>query len=146
MRKPARQSARLSHRNRGWLAITILGLLGLWWLLAIWRLGSSTAQALAPDDVATWLSRHPNAIVLDVRTPWEYQAGHIAGAHSQPLGSNESWLTDLPRERPVLLVCQHGPRSRVMAGLLARSGFHRLYELAGSMSHWHGLVVTGAQP
>ena len=128
------------------LVLAVPALLGLWWLLRLWRLGSRTARPLAPDATERWLADYPDAIVVDVRTPWEYRAGHIPGARSRPLGSGGEDLTDLPADRPVLLVCQHGPRSRVAAGLLAQRGFRRLYELQGGMSRWRGPVAREEQP
>jgi len=128
------------------LALAVPALLGLWWLLRLWRQGTHAARPLAPDAAESWLAGHPDAVVVDVRTPWEYRMGHIPGARSRPLGSGDDALMDLPRDRPVLLVCQHGPRSRVAAGLLARRGFRRLYELEGGMSRWRGPVAREEQP
>ncbi len=128
------------------LALAVPALLGLWWLLRLWRLGTRAAWPLASDAAGSWLVSHPDAVVVDMRTPWEYRAGHIPGARSRPLRSGDDGLMDLPRDRPVLLVCQHGPRSRVAAGLLARRGFRRLYELQGGMSRWQGPVAREEQP
>jgi rhodanese-related sulfurtransferase len=48
-------------------------------------------------------------VIVDVREPHEYAVGHIPGALNQPLSVFDP--ADLPRDRPVVLVCQSGVRS-----------------------------------
>jgi rhodanese-related sulfurtransferase len=117
------------------------GLIGLGVIIAAWLRGTAAAQRLAPDAAAAWLETTADAIVVDVRTPLEYRAGHLPGARSLPLGSFGTQDIPLPPDRPILLVCQHGPRSRVAAAMLARAGCTQLYELRGGMSRWKGPVV-----
>lgn len=119
------------------LALIAVGGLALLW----WR-GTTVAQPIAPATLPAWLAAHPDALVIDVRTPGEYRAGHIAGARSRPLGT---WLPTRragPPDRPLLLICQHGPRSRLAAGMLAWAGFRQIYELQGGMSDWKGPLVA----
>jgi metal-sulfur cluster biosynthetic enzyme/rhodanese-related sulfurtransferase len=77
--------------------------------------------------------------VLDVRTPAEFNAGHIPGAHSIPLDELEDRLRELlPPDRTVLVVCAAGGRSTSACEVLAEQGFTRLLHLAGGMHAWTG--------
>ncbi|MCB9914517.1 MAG: rhodanese-like domain-containing protein [Planctomycetes bacterium] len=72
--------------------------------------------------------------VVDVRTPGEFQAGHLPGAVNAPLdtlpGSVER-LTKGGRETPLLLYCRSGARSARAAGLLRRAGYRDVTDLGG---------------
>lgn len=67
-------------------------------------------QGLQPVDCEQLLSkvREGAVIVLDVRPPEEYRAGHLPGALSVPLKELETRLRDLPRDREVVAYCR-GP-------------------------------------
>ena len=71
------------------------------------------------------------AKVIDVRTPEEFQSGHLAEAISIPLGSLER---EIPRQAPykqqvLLLHCQSGVRSGMAARTLKRLGYAKVYNL-----------------
>ena len=55
---------------------------------------------------------------IDVRSPGEYAAGHIPGAVNIPMEQIEARIDDLAPDLPIVLVCQAGKRSRMVAGLL----------------------------
>ena len=70
--------------------------------------------------------------VLDVRARGEYEAGHIPGA-TQLHGGRIMWhLDELPRDRTIVVHCQTGTRSAVVASALRAAGFGGLVELEGS--------------
>ena len=74
--------------------------------------------------------------VVDVRTPAEYQTGHIPEARSIPLDSvlaNPRGV--LPEER-ILFVCQVGQRSAIAAEMAAAIGLKDLYNLEGGTEAW----------
>lgn len=80
------------------------------------------------------------ALVLDVRTPGEYeQLGHIPGAWLLPVDLMASAPAVLPRDdRPVLVYCEHGVRSVAASQLLAAAGIDRVLNLAGGLAPWRG--------
>jgi rhodanese-related sulfurtransferase len=57
--------------------------------------------------------------VVDVRTTSEFRAGHIPGSLNVPMDEIESRLEDVPKGRPVVLVCASGNRAEITRGLLA---------------------------
>ena len=85
------------------------------------------------------------AFAIDVREPGEYVSGHVPGVRLMPMGEVPSRLAELPRNRPVYVVCQSGNRSRTIADLLVRQGFDAR-SVAGGTSGWESLgypVVRG---
>jgi hydroxyacylglutathione hydrolase len=74
--------------------------------------------------------------VLDVRAKSEYEAGHIPGA-TQLHGGRVMWHLDkLPRDRRIVVHCQTGTRSAVLASALRAAGFGDVVELEGSYEGW----------
>ena len=107
-------------------------------------LGRNNAEAdTTPQDVATRLQQGENLLILDVRQPDEYQAGHVPGSTLVPLDQLALRLDELPRDRPIVAMCRSGNRSGVAAGLLKRAGFTNVANLKGGMIAWQkqGLPV-----
>ena len=77
-------------------------------------------------------------LVLDVRSPKEYAAGHISGAVNLPYDQVEERLTELEgaRDREVVVYCERGPRAYRALGVLADAGFRDVRHLEGDMSGW----------
>jgi rhodanese-related sulfurtransferase len=75
------------------------------------------------------------AIVIDVREPEEYVAGHVPGARLVPLARLAQVRDDLPRDRPVYVICASGNRSKAGASLLAGAGVDA-YSVAGGTGAW----------
>ncbi len=76
--------------------------------------------------------------VIDVRTPWEYRAGHIPGAINIPLQEFEQRLAELSayRDREVVVYCETGVRASYGARRLESLGFEELRFVAGDMVAW----------
>ncbi len=75
------------------------------------------------------------AVLLDVREPHEWQAGHAPRARHIPLGQLSRRAAELPERRAVVTVCRSGARSARAAVLLARQG-REVSNLAGRMRAW----------
>lgn len=82
-------------------------------------------------------------LLLDVRQPQEYEAGHLPGARLLPLPELEERAAQLERGRPVITYCRSGNRSRAAAALLQGLGFGEVYSLAGGMLGWGGAQARG---
>ena len=77
--------------------------------------------------------------VLDVRTPEEHRRlGHIPGAILLPVDLVVSGVATLPRDRPLLVHCEHGVRSVYACEVLERAGFDDLVHLTGGLATWSG--------
>lgn len=63
------------------------------------------------------------AVIIDVRSPGEYKAGHIQGSKNYPLDSIRSKVNDLKKaNKPVITVCQSGARSGMAKNILKATG------------------------
>ncbi len=75
-------------------------------------------------------------IILDVRTPEEFNNGHIPGSELVPLQVLEGMSTDLEKEKSYLIVCRSGNRSQQAAEILTGKGFKNVYNMTGGMNEW----------
>ena len=95
---------------------------------------------------ATRLINREDALVLDVREPGEYAAGHILGAKNVPAARLDGPLPgDLAKrkDRALILYCERGDAAPKAAGLLRKQGFEKAVALAGGIAGWRqaGLPV-----
>ncbi|MDO5053362.1 MAG: rhodanese-like domain-containing protein [Pseudoclavibacter sp.] len=85
------------------------------------------------------------AILVDVRTPEEFAAGHIAGAVNIPLDERfEASFEALDPIEPYAVYCATGNRSRQALERLTALGFNNVVALEGGFSAWTGPVETGS--
>ena len=104
-------------------------------LLCTWpRLPQITA-----DDLLERLKSPQPPVLLDVRTPLEFAAGHIAGAINIPHEQVPARITELVahKERDIVIYCRSGMRASQAARTLQQHGFARLAFLTGHMQGWH---------
>lgn len=80
-----------------------------------------------------------DALLVDVREPYEWEAGHIAEARHVPIDELAEAAANLPRERPVVLICLGGTRAAMCAAALRNTDL-RVYVLQTGLRGW---VVAG---
>ena len=73
---------------------------------------------------------------LDVREPSEWEEAHIPYATLIPLGELTARLSEVPKDKNIIVVCRSGNRSAVGRDLLLSSGFSSVTSMAGGMSTW----------
>jgi rhodanese-related sulfurtransferase len=157
-----------AHRRLGRIPAAICGL-GLALVLA--ACGSGTAASPAPSagaaspaapvsaapgapaalpaevDVATAASLvEGGAFLLDVRTPEEWAAGHVQGATLVPLDALPGRLSDVPKDRQVVVMCRTGHRSAQGRDILLGAGYPSVTSMAGGITAWNAAgrpTVTG---
>lgn len=120
--------------------------------------GSVTAVAAASApaagselDAAAFASalKRPGTIILDVRTPEEFAAGHLVGAVNVDVNGADflGALAGYDKTVPYAVYCRSGNRSGTAVSLMAEAGFTAAYHLGGGIGAWQdagGEVVTGA--
>ena len=75
-------------------------------------------------------------VLVDVRSPGEFAAGHLAGARNLPLDRIGKSGAELgPRDKPIVLYCKSGARSAMAARTLRSAGYTQVSNL-GAMSNW----------
>jgi rhodanese-related sulfurtransferase len=82
------------------------------------------------------LAGDPKPFLLDVREPWEYDAGHVPEATLIPLGELQQRVAEVPRNRPVLAICHSGQRSLAAAAYLLRLGYPEVSNVDGGTAAW----------
>ena len=87
------------------------------------------------DELADLLSGG-SVWVLDVREDWEYRRGRVPGAISLPLGRLVAEAAGLPRDKPLAVICESGPRSLAAADFLLSRGFEGTASVRGGTSSW----------
>jgi rhodanese-related sulfurtransferase len=93
---------------------------------------------LTPAALASLVREHPETRLLDVRTPAEFEAEHIASAYNVPLdllGEHGAEIRAAVAE-PVVLICRSGQRARKAEQALKATGMSNLHVLDGGMLAW----------
>jgi rhodanese-related sulfurtransferase len=94
------------------------------------------------EDLA---SRGENLLLLDVRTPQEFAAGHIPGAVNIPIDELRPRLAELPHEREIAVYCEVGQRGYVATRILLQAGF-KAANGAGGYRTYKLFHPEGAEP
>ncbi|MGB1385063.1 MAG: rhodanese-like domain-containing protein [Flavobacteriales bacterium] len=136
--------------------------LSLFATLALLSVGCSNAQTekkdgpilkdVSNEEFQSLMTQLEGALLLDVRTPDEWNEGHLEGAaHADYWGDEKAFenaMNSIPRNRPVLVYCAGGGRSGLTAKELVAAGHHEVYNLANGISGWEneGLPVVQGPP
>ncbi len=104
-------------------------------------------QSLDAAAAKDYMARHREGdyLILDVRQPGEYQEAHLPGARLLPLPELPGAYQTLDPDKPTIVHCAIGGRSRVAAQLLSGLGFKEVYNLAGGIEAYRGPTATGPQ-
>lgn len=88
---------------------------------------------ISPEEAKDNLDENPEIILLDVRTPSEYESEHIENAVLLPLDQiNEKASEVIPAQEKIYYVyCRSGNRSATAAQLLVDMGYENIYDLGG---------------
>jgi rhodanese-related sulfurtransferase len=99
----------------------------------------SDVDWITTRQLADWLNSKegPAPVLLDVRTPAEWEVSHLANARRvDPDASAEEVANGLGKDTPIVTYCSVGYRSGEMAERLQKAGFTRVRNLEGSIFEW----------
>ncbi|HEV2703159.1 MAG TPA: rhodanese-like domain-containing protein [Steroidobacteraceae bacterium] len=91
---------------------------------------------IAPAALKRLLDSAAPPLVLDVREPWELEAARLTGTLDIPMMHIPQRLAELPRDRPIVVMCHGGVRSMKVAHFLAQNGFNQVANLVGGIHAW----------
>jgi rhodanese-related sulfurtransferase len=94
-------------------------------------------QHMSTDDLRQAL-KTGSPIVIDVREPYEFAAGHVPGAVNLPIGTLPAAAATLDHEADTMVICQSGHRSVTAAKRLMKAGFTNVRSVQGGTSAWQG--------
>jgi rhodanese-related sulfurtransferase len=95
----------------------------------------STQTDIDPGELSEWMTRDPELQVVDVREPYEREAGHIGGTLHIPLVELSARASEIEAGRPVVFYCRVGARSDMAAQAFRASGFTAL-SMRGGLVRW----------
>ena len=104
---------------------------------------ANTYRSITMDDAVTMMAQETGYIILDVRRPDEYAAGHIPNAINVPnetIGTAE--ISELPdKDQLIMVYCRSGRRSKEAAEELVKLGYTNIVEFGGILD-WKGEIET----
>ena len=97
-----------------------------------WRQFLTPVKSLDSEEVKSFMNDHKEGsyTLLDVRQPAEYESSRIPGAKLVPLPELTDRMGEIDKEKPVVVYCAIGGRSRAASQLLAGGGFNEVYNLS----------------
>lgn len=125
----------MNHRNLT-LIIAVLS------LFAVGALGADEKKPTKHENVAAdefeRLSKEPNTVILDVRTPKEYAAGHIKGSVLIDFSAKdfEAKIKELDKSKTYLVHCAVGGRSAQACTKMDAFEFPKVVNLLGGIKAW----------
>ena len=110
------------------------GMALLWPLL---NRGASGVANVSATEAVMLMSRS-KPLILDVRDATEFATGHIQGAKNIPMAELASRVKEIEKfkDKPVLVHCQRGMRSKTACSLLRAQQFSQLHNLQGGLDTW----------
>ena len=96
--------------------------------------GSHTLDLVALDELDALLAE--GAELIDVRERDERDSGYIAGSRNIPYRLLALGASDLPEDRPLVTICESGPRAAIAASILSARGYDARPVVGGGVDDW----------
>jgi hydroxyacylglutathione hydrolase len=104
-----------------------------------------STERVSPSTLAEELVSPNPPLVIDIRAPQEWSAGHLSESINLPLTQLQERIAEVPRNRRIAVHCAGGYRSAIAVSILNQHGITNLVELAGGITAWEAAkfqVVT----
>lgn len=123
------------------LLVLLAALLGITVLAGC---GSSGGVTTVDPQAFLSTAKQPGVVVVDVRTPQEYAAGHVDGAINIDVEAPtfDSQIATLDKAATYAVYCHSGRRSGLATDAMGKAGFANVYNLQGGIAD---LQAAGAQ-
>ena len=93
-------------------------------------------RTVTPLEAKSLIETRKDLLLVDVRSPEEFQGGSLPGATLIPFWDFAKGRFDLPKDKPILLICAVGGRSLACGQMLAAKGYREVYNLKGGLDAW----------
>jgi rhodanese-related sulfurtransferase/rubrerythrin len=112
-----------------------------------WRQFLTPVRSLSAAEAKSFMEKKTGDAftLLDVRQPGEYKGRHIPGAKLIPLADIGTRIKELDADKPTIVYCAVGGRSRVASQMLAGRGFKDVYNLSGGIKAWESEAAFGPE-
>ena len=102
-------------------------------------------EEVSPEEVKQRIDDGTDTQIIDIRSPAEFERGHLPEAMNVPQGNYDQRHKKLDRrkKKPVVVYCAQGTQSGRFAKKLQEEGFEQVYQLKGGFTAWQeaGLPV-----
>src|SRR3546814_7766678 len=98
---------------------------------------------IAVGDLDDWRRAGRDIVVLDVREDWEVALCALADSLKIPMQQIPARKAELPQDKPLVVMCHHGGRSRQVMQWLRANGFPQAINLAGGIHAWAEQIDPG---
>ncbi|MEN8245233.1 MAG: rhodanese-like domain-containing protein, partial [Thermodesulfobacteriota bacterium] len=124
----------LNSTIRLWIFVSLL-------LVPVLALAAHPIEDISARTAADLIQENlsnPDFIILDIRTPGEFDAGHIAGAHNIDFYAKTfaQEFRSLDHEKTYLIYCRSGNRSRQLMGAVEKMRFKRIFHMRSGLVDW----------
>jgi rhodanese-related sulfurtransferase len=93
-------------------------------------------ESVSPLQAKSMIETRKDLLLVDVRSPDEFRRGALPGSTLIPFWDFTKGRYDLPKDKPILLVCAVGGRSLAVGQLLNAKGYREVYNLKGGLEAW----------
>jgi len=94
-------------------------------------------QHITVSQLKLWLDDgETKPVILDVREPWEVGVCKLDGATFIPMRQIPGRLSELDRDKDLVVLCHHGVRSQQVAYFLEQQGFEKIFNVRGGIAAW----------
>lgn len=104
---------------------------------------TSAPPEISVAELDAWRKSGRDIAVLDVREGWEVATVSLPDTVNIPMQQVPQRVAELPRDKPLVVMCHHGGRSRQVTGWLRQNGFAQATNLAGGIHAWAEQVEPG---
>ena len=95
------------------------------------------AKSINVVDLKEKMSSKPaNVLYLDVRTPMEFSSKNIKGFKNIPVDQIPNRLSEIPKDKEIIVICQSGARSSSAVKFLTQQGYENVINVSGGMGAW----------
>lgn len=138
--KPAKGSVNLLLVGLAIAAVAVIAAIALW---------PRANSASLPKEISVAQAKEKydaGAFVLDVRQPEEWNETHVPGTTLIALGELQGRVSELPKDKEIVVICRSGNRSQQGRDILLNAGFDQVTSVAGGVNAWKAAgypTVTG---
>ena len=130
------EQCRMNYRRAATVSAIIIG----GFIMMLWSQGARTNKLVSPKETQGLAHEDSTVLLLDVRTPEEYNnvLGHVAATMLIPVQELEKRMNELEpyKGKTIIAICRSGNRSGKAAELLTRHGFTAM-NMEGGMIRWN---------
>ena len=139
VKNPKKQNARKAQKPSPltWIILAGIGIIVIYGFY--FQFSKSSHQNIAVPEITVeeaYQKYQEGVLVLDVRTPEEYNQGHIQNAKNIPLDELNARISELSTDQEMVVICKSGNRSHEAVVILLKAGFQKVSTVVGGMNNW----------